>query len=79
MSEPKPKRLFADLNHAVFWPPFLLLLAAIVLNFIAPDTVGADGEKVAGAFSKTVNGANDWILGNFGWLFSLCAFLAVTL
>jgi choline-glycine betaine transporter len=66
------------LNHFVFWPPFLLLLAAIGLNFLAPDRQ-VDGETVRGAFYNTVNGTNDWILGNFGWLFSLCAFLAVGL
>lgn len=70
---------FANLNHAVFWPPFLLLLAAIALNFLAPDSIGEDGQRVAGAFSKTVNGANAWILNHFGWLYSLCACLAVTL
>ncbi|MFK7769337.1 MAG: BCCT family transporter [Mariniblastus sp.] len=79
--EPTPKSasgLLSNLNHAVFWPPFLLLLGAIVLNFIAPDQI-VDGEKVSGGFSKTVDGANDWILGNFGWVFSLCACLALTL
>ncbi len=70
--------LFQNLNHAVFWPPFLLLMGAIVLNFASPDKI-VDGVKQAGAFSKNVTLANDWILGNFGWLFSLCAFLAVTL
>ncbi len=76
-SNPSPG-LWESLNHYVFWPPFLLLLTAIVLNFVAPDTVVND-KKVEGVFSKTVNGANDWILDNFGWLFSSCAFLAVTL
>ena len=71
--------LWASLNHFVFWPPFLLLLAAIILNFIAPDKVDENDKKVDGAFSTSVNGANDWILDNFGWLFSLCAVLAVTL
>ena len=79
MAETKTKRLFSDLNHFVFWPPFLLLLAAIVLNFASPDKKDGDGTLVAGQFSKTVKIANDWILGNFGWLFSLCAFLAVML
>ncbi len=67
------------LNHFVFWPPFLLLIGAITLNFLAPDTIDENGEHVIGVFSKTVNGANDWILCYFGWLFSLCAFLAVIL
>ena len=69
---------FQNLNHAVFWPPFLLLMGAIVLNFASPDKM-VDGVKVPGAFSKNITAANDAILGNFGWLFSLCAVLAVTL
>lgn len=64
--------VFADLNHYVFWPPFLLLLAANVLNFVAPDQV-VDGQTVPAMFSRTMDGAIDWILGHFGWLFSLCA------
>jgi hypothetical protein len=46
----KSRGLFSDLNHFVFWPPFLLLLSAIVLNFWAPDEV-VDGVKLAGGFS----------------------------
>ena len=79
MAEQKRKGLFSDLNHFVFWPPFLLLLAAIILNFIAPDSKDENGKRVLGEFSKTVENANGWILENFGWLFSICAFLAVIL
>ena len=61
-------RLFADLNHFVFWPPFLLLLVAVLLNFTAPDS-----------FANITNSANSWVLDNFGWMFSLCAFLSVIL
>jgi hypothetical protein len=25
------------LNHLVFWPPFVLLVLAIIANFVAPD------------------------------------------
>lgn len=71
--------LFSNLNHLVFWPPFLLLMVAIGLNFLAPDFQDADENVVPGLFSKTVTGGKDWVLGNFGWLFSLCAFLAVNL
>lgn len=60
--------LFADLNHLVFWPPFLLLLAAVVLNFTNLDK-----------FTEVTNGANEWILTNFGWFFSVCAFACVVL
>ena len=68
----KSRGLFSDLNHFVFWPPFLLLLSAIVLNFWAPDEV-VDGVKVAGGFSTAVSDANSWVLDQFGWLFSCCA------
>lgn len=70
--------LFSDLNHFVFWPPFLLLLSAIVLNFWSPDKV-IDGELVPGKFSTAVNSANTWVLDQFGWLFSACAFFSVML
>lgn len=66
------------LNHFVFWPPFLLLLAAIVLNFLAPDTK-VNNEVVPGLFSTTVKTANGWVLTNFTWLFTLCATLSVSL
>jgi choline-glycine betaine transporter len=66
-------------NHFVFWPPFLLLVAAVVLNFVAPDSVDENGKRVEGAFSLAVGGANQWILSSFGWLFSVVAFLALVL
>ncbi len=62
------KRSFGNLNHVVFWPPFLLLLVAVLLNFVAPEQ-----------FNQLINTTNDWVLFNFGWLFSLVAFLAVLL
>ncbi len=68
----------AGLNHFVFWPPFLLLLSAIVLNFWSPDQI-QDGELVPGKFSTTVTIANTWVLDQFGWLFSVCAFFSVML
>lgn len=74
----KSRGLFSDLNHFVFWPPFLLLLSAIVLNFWAPDEV-VDGVKLAGGFSTAVSDANSWVLDQFGWLFSCCAFFSVML
>ena len=84
MTEPNSSGQAADdstrssLNHLVFWPPFLLFIAAIALNFVAPDKI-VDGEKVKGKFFETVAGANGWILDYFGWLFSSCAFLALLL
>jgi len=44
----------------VFFPPVILLLAAVIMSFINKDV-----------FGKIVNDANTWILVNFGWLFSL--------
>lgn len=67
------------LNHVVFWPPFLLLLFAVILNFVSPDKRD-DGKIVEfGAFSTVINGANTWILDHFSWMFSVCAFLALCL
>ncbi|WP_075085697.1 BCCT family transporter [Mariniblastus fucicola] len=76
---PRPKLDSVALNHVVFWPPFLLLLFAVGLNFLSPDKVGDDGKIIPGGFSKVINGANGWILDHFSWLFSLCAFLALCL
>lgn len=67
------------LNHLVFWPPFLLLVAAVALNFLAPDTKDEQGKVVKGAFSTAMDTANGWVLGNFSWLFTLCAFLSLIL
>ncbi|MDC3224524.1 BCCT family transporter [Mariniblastus sp.] len=74
----KSNGVFSGLNHFVFWPPFLLLLSAIVLNFSSPDRV-VDGDLVPGQFSTVVNAANTWVLDQFGWLFSACAFFSVML
>jgi len=67
-----------SLNHLVFWPPFSLLLSAVILNFRYPDRM-EDGKKIEGLFSTIINGANSWILDHFSWLFSLCAFLSLCL
>ena len=73
------ERSTPSMNHVVFWPPFLLLLFAVILNFVSPDTKNEAGETVNGAFSTLINGANSWILDHFSWLFSLCAFLSLCL
>jgi choline-glycine betaine transporter len=49
-----------QMNHRVFWPPFLLLLAAAIYSLM--DTVG---------FLENAGILNTWILKYFGWLFSL--------
>ena len=51
-----PKR--PKLNHIVFWPPFLLLLTAIVTNFVAPAQ-----------YQTAIDGVKNIILDNFSWLF----------
>ena len=79
LAESPEKSFWGSLNHVVFWPPFILLLAAMVVSILSPDTKDENGVEIEGLFSKTIGGANDWILSNFGWLFSLCACLAVTL
>lgn len=48
------------IKHSVFWPPFLLLMAAVVFSFI--DLTH---------FLSVVTSINDWILDSFSWLFSL--------
>lgn len=48
-----------NLRHSVFWPPFLLLVAAAVLSFTNKE-----------AFIKMATDANNWLLANVGWLFS---------
>jgi len=42
----------------VFWPPFLLLLTAIVTNFVAPKQ-----------YQAAIDGFRNIILDNFSWLF----------
>ena len=77
--DPAPPTSATALNHLVFWPPFLLLLVAVALNFLSPDTTDENGNKVSGAFSTAIDTANTWVLDHFSWLFSLCAFLALVL
>lgn len=48
----------------MFWPPFLLLLFAVLSSFFYPE-----------AFLKQITGINDWILNQFSLVFSLVAFL----
>ena len=52
-------RLFSKFRHAVFWPPFILLLAALTYSL-------TDHED----FLKTTTQINSFILDKFGWLFS---------
>lgn len=52
--------LSLDIKHSVFWPPFLLLLIAVIFSFV--DLVH---------FLRVITNINDWILSTFSWLFSL--------
>ena len=79
MTKEKSGDTSPKLNPLVFWPPFLLLVTAILLNFLSPDFVDAAGEKQLGLFSKVVYAINGWILGYFGSFFALVATLSLTL
>lgn len=52
----------------MFFPPFLLLLAVVVLNFTSKET-----------FAEVMENANSWILDTFGHLFALAPFLMLLL
>ncbi len=63
-----PAILARRLNHPVFWPPFLLMLIAVGFNIANPKL-----------FGTLINGANDWVLDHFGWMYTICAFCALVL
>ncbi|MCM3761445.1 BCCT family transporter [Alkalihalobacillus oceani] len=54
------------LKHGVFWPPFLLVLAAAIVSFTNKDI-----------FIAVTTGANDWLIANFGWVFSIAGLIMV--
>lgn len=55
-----------NLKHGVFWPPFLLLMGAVVLSFTNRE-----------AFIAATTNANNWVIANLGWVFSLGGLLMV--
>ncbi|MEK3806951.1 BCCT family transporter [Bacillus sp. FSL H8-0547] len=55
-----------SLKHWVFWPPFLLVLAASIVSFTNKNT-----------FINITTGANDWVIANVGWVFSLAGLFMV--
>ncbi len=65
---PGLRALRQRLNHRVFWPPFLLLIAASASSLLFPDK-----------FHERVSLVNDWILDRFDWLFSYTSFFMVIL
>jgi choline-glycine betaine transporter len=57
------------IKHSVFWPPFLLLLGAMIFSFV-------DLEH----YLNIMTDINDWILTTFSWLFSISTLcLVITL
>jgi glycine betaine transporter len=49
-----------NIRHSVFWPPFLLLIAAALFSFFNKE-----------GFIKLASDGNNWLLANVGWLFSI--------
>lgn len=56
------------LNGLVFWPPFILMLGAAILNLASPKW-----------FNTIVGQTNQWLLNWFGWLYTLTAFFCLIL
>lgn len=52
------------IKHQVFWVPFLFLIASAIYSLVNVEQ-----------FLKMTSAANDWILTNFGWLFSISTLL----
>lgn len=60
--------MLRNLRPFVFWPTFLVLMAALLFSLI--DLTG---------FLTSVTALNDLILKNFSWVFSLGSFYLVVL
>lgn len=63
MKEVKKK---SKIRNLAFWPAFLLLLGALIYS-----TIDKNG------FYAMASTANDWVLKNFGWTYSLTSFLCL--
>lgn len=59
----RKQRFTFNVKHGVFWPPFLLLLAAVIFSFVNLNQ-----------YMHIASQINDWILSKFAWLFSLSSF-----
>jgi glycine betaine transporter len=59
----RENRFDFNVKHAVFWPPFLLLLTAVIFSFVN-----------LAQYMHIASQINDWILSKFAWLFSLSSF-----
>lgn len=55
-----------SIKPLVFYPAFGLLMLALLLNFASKET-----------FVKLVTDANNWMIANYGWAFSMVGFLAI--
>lgn len=55
-----------SIRSLVFWPSFGLLMLSLVINFASKE-----------AFTQLVTNANNWLIANFGWGFSLAGFIAI--
>ena len=60
---PKEKK---KIRAITFWPAFILLIAALIYSII-------NGE----GFLAMATAANNWLLQNLGWSYSLCSFLCL--
>lgn len=58
--------MLSNVRPIVFWGPFLLMLAAVFLSFVAPE-----------AFLATTSEINSWTLDKLSWLYSLATFAFV--
>jgi len=60
--------MFEKIRPLVFWPSFLILMAAVIMSFVDLDS-----------FLRVTVSLNDTILERFSWLFSLGSFYLVVL
>lgn len=56
------------INHLVFWPPFLVMVAAVALSLIDET-----------AFATVMTSMYSWIIEWFGWAYLMFGFVAVIL
>lgn len=55
-----------SLDHAIFWTPFLLITASVLVGLLVPET-----------FEMIVGKGQQYILDNFSWLFSSTGLLCL--
>lgn len=58
--------MFKQIRGIAFWPAFVLLAGALIYNFINPDS-----------FMSVVTSASNWMIGQFGWAFSMIGMVAL--